>query len=243
MITFEHVRHATCRVTIGEQVLLIDPMLSEVGALPPVGFATNQRRNPLMELPVPVDEVLAGVDAVIVTHTHFDHFDDAARRLIPAATPILCRTSDAARLRSWGFEDVRAGEGGRLDFDGVRLRFDDGPHAWGALRALAGTSASVRVEHGDQSILFSGDRRLDRGILDLLAARPTRFVVNAGSARFRLGRPITWTSAQVRRVAQQHPEIEIDVVHLDAINHCVESGATTRERLADLSNVRVHQSA
>lgn len=240
MNAFMHIRHATCRLSTGGRVFLIDPMLSEVGALPPVGFTANQRRNPIVALPIAPEEVVAGIDAVIVTHTHFDHFDEAARRLVPAATPILCRASDAARLRSWAFEDVRASADGRFEFGDVRIRFDDGPHAWGLLRALAGSSASVLIEHEGESTLFSGDRRCEDDLLKLLAAHPTRFVVNAGSARFRAGSPITWTSDEVRRVAERHPQVEVHAVHLDAINHCVESASETRERLADLPNVVVH---
>ena len=54
-------------------------MLSVKGAYP--GFDDTYRselRNPLVELPMSVDEVIDGVDAVVVTHTHLDHWGNAA---------------------------------------------------------------------------------------------------------------------------------------------------------------------
>lgn len=60
-------------------LFLIAPMLSVKGAYP--GFDDTYRselRNPLVDMPMSVDEVIDGVDAVVVTHTHLDHWGDAA---------------------------------------------------------------------------------------------------------------------------------------------------------------------
>ena len=54
-------------------------MLSVKGVYP--GFDDTYRselRNPLVELPMSIDEVIDGVDAVVVTHTHLDHWGNAA---------------------------------------------------------------------------------------------------------------------------------------------------------------------
>jgi L-ascorbate metabolism protein UlaG (beta-lactamase superfamily) len=77
------VRHATLRVEVAGRVLLVDPMLDDVGARSPVAGTANERRNPLVPLPMRVEEVVAGVDAVLVTHLHADHFDEAAIRALP----------------------------------------------------------------------------------------------------------------------------------------------------------------
>lgn len=52
-------------------------MLAEKGTFPT--FPETIRRhlfNPLVSLPTSIDNILDGVDAVIVTHLHLDHFDD-----------------------------------------------------------------------------------------------------------------------------------------------------------------------
>ena len=66
---------------------------------PPVEDTENDRRNPLVELPEPPEVVVAGIDAVLVTHMHRDHFDDTAAELLPKDVPVFCQPDDAERLR------------------------------------------------------------------------------------------------------------------------------------------------
>jgi len=77
------VRHATLRVTYANRTLLVDPMLSRAGELAATPNTPNQRPNPLVELPVPAESVIVWIDAVLVTHIHRDHFDQAAADLLP----------------------------------------------------------------------------------------------------------------------------------------------------------------
>lgn len=37
-------------------------------------------KNPMNDLPFPIAEIIKGVDAVIVTHTHGDHWDEDAAK-------------------------------------------------------------------------------------------------------------------------------------------------------------------
>lgn len=74
-----HVRNATQLITYAGKRFLIDPMLAPQGAYPGFpGTAHAERRNPTVELPVDVNTLL-DADAVIVTHTHDDHWDRAGR--------------------------------------------------------------------------------------------------------------------------------------------------------------------
>ncbi|MEL6263961.1 MAG: MBL fold metallo-hydrolase, partial [Cyanobacteria bacterium J06626_6] len=71
-ISYEFFRNVTAKLTYSGQTLLLDPMLSEKGALPSfAGIAPN----PTIDLPVEVASILEGVDAVLVSHMHADHFD------------------------------------------------------------------------------------------------------------------------------------------------------------------------
>ena len=87
------IRNATLRLDYGGQRFLIDPMLADQGAFP--GFAGtmhSETANPTVPLPVPLEQ-LFDVDAVLVTHTHPDHWDEAARTLLPRTYPCSPRTS------------------------------------------------------------------------------------------------------------------------------------------------------
>jgi L-ascorbate metabolism protein UlaG (beta-lactamase superfamily) len=72
------VRNATLRLDYAGTRFLIDPYLAKKDAYPGFeGTVNSHIRNPRVELKTPLEEILA-VDAVIVTHTHHDHWDDAA---------------------------------------------------------------------------------------------------------------------------------------------------------------------
>ncbi|MDU3382521.1 MAG: MBL fold metallo-hydrolase [Klebsiella pneumoniae] len=103
-----HIRNATQIIHYAGKRFLIDPMLADKGAWPGFpGTARSELRNPLVELPFSRDKIV-DVDAVIVTHTHDDHWDAAAIAAIPKTLPVFVQhEADAALLRSQGFQDLR----------------------------------------------------------------------------------------------------------------------------------------
>ena len=82
------VRSATVRVSMAGVVLLIDPWLAAKGE----GRSyAGDVRSPLVDLPMPVEAVVDGVDAVLVSHLHSDHFDAAAARAMGLGdVPLIC---------------------------------------------------------------------------------------------------------------------------------------------------------
>src|SRR5919199_4672925 len=103
------IRSATLVVSFAGHTFLVDPMLGPAGSMNPIESTPNPRRNPLVELPFDaqtLDNLLARIDAVLVTHTHRDHWDPAAIELLPKGMPILCQPDDEARIRTDGFAEV-----------------------------------------------------------------------------------------------------------------------------------------
>src|SRR5262245_40391600 len=96
------VRHATLLLEWDGRRLLVDPQLDPEGARPPIDRTPNPRRNPLVPLPIPAEEVVRWLDAVLVTHLHRDHLDETAERLLPRDIPVFCQPEDEARLRELG---------------------------------------------------------------------------------------------------------------------------------------------
>jgi len=60
------VRHATLVLETSLGRILVDPMLRAAGTSPAVDNTPNPRPNPLVELPLPPEEVVAGADLCIV---------------------------------------------------------------------------------------------------------------------------------------------------------------------------------
>ena len=226
------IRHATLRLEAGGLHLLVDPMLDPAGARPPVEGTENDRRNPLVELPEPAEIVVEGVDAVLVSHLHEDHFDATAAELLPPDVPLLCQPEDAATLGERGFTDVRPVED-ELTLGPLTVVRTPARHGYGAdAEALAPVSGFLVREDG-ASLYLAGDTVFYPGVEKVLDThRPTVVVVNASGARFTGGRPIVMDLDDVVAVARRVPDARVVAVHLDAINHCIETRADLHQRLA-----------
>jgi L-ascorbate metabolism protein UlaG (beta-lactamase superfamily) len=216
------VRHATLLLELGDRRILVEPMLDPPGARPPVEDSPNPRPNPLVPLPLPAEEVVAGLDAVVVTHLHRDHFDDTGARLVPGHVPVFCQPGDADRLRDLGL-DARPVETD-LVWEGLRIARTGGRHGSdeatvAALGPVSGFVLDGLYVLGDTVWCAEVEEALERH-------RPRVAVVNGSGARFLEGGPLVMTAAQIREVVERVPTVV--VVHLEAVNHCLEARVEIR---------------
>jgi L-ascorbate metabolism protein UlaG (beta-lactamase superfamily) len=207
------VRNATLLLELRGRRILVDPMLDPAGARPPIEQTANPVRNPTVELPLPAEDVVSGLDAVLVTHCHKDHFDETAERLVPRDVPVFCQPEDEERLRAVGL-DVRAVEG-RLDWDGLVLHRTPARHGHGAMaEVLAPVSGFVLDD-----LYLAGDTVWYEEVEETIARLAPRVaVVHAGGASFVEGGLIVMGIDDVREVVARVPVVVC--VHLEAINHC-----------------------
>lgn len=226
------IRNATLRLEVAGKQLLVDPMLDPAGARPPVEDTENDRRNPLVELPEPAEVVVAGIDAVLVTHMHRDHFDDTAAELLPKDVPVLCQPEDAERLRGHGFTDVRPVDA-TAEFAGIELTRTPARHGSGATAERMAPVSGFVLRNGEGRTLYvAGDTVLYDAVEAVLDEhRPDVVVVNAGAARLTGGEPLVMDADDVVAVARRAPDARIVAVHLDAINHCVQTRADMHQCL------------
>ena len=236
-VDLQQVRNATVKITYGDTTFLIDPMLAKKGAYP--GFENTYRsnlRNPLVDLPESPDKVISGVDAVIVTHTHLDHWDDAAQKALPKDIPLFTQHEDDAQLiRSQGFKNVRVLTD-EAEFGGVKITKTGGQHGTDemyAVPALAkplGEAMGVVFQApGYKSLYLAGDtiwrKEVDQAIDKY---HPEVIVLNAGKAKMTgFEGAIIMGEADVLRAAQTAKGAKIVAVHMDAVNHM----SLTREEL------------
>jgi L-ascorbate metabolism protein UlaG (beta-lactamase superfamily) len=215
------IRHATLRVRFDDLMLLVDPMLGDKGTMPPIANSANPQPNPLVPLPVSVAKVLEGVDAVLVTHVHRDHWDAAATDRIPRSMRIICQPADLAFFRELGFEDVRPVHSA-VAFGMVTVARTPAEHGTGEIgQRMAPVCGYVLRSRAGESLYIAGDTILCSAVRKTVKDfSPQVMVVNCGGARFLEGDPITMTAEEVAQVAHLAPETQVIAVHMEAINHC-----------------------
>ncbi|HWQ42950.1 MAG TPA: MBL fold metallo-hydrolase [Desulfosporosinus sp.] len=231
-------RHATLLITVNNKHILVDPMLSTAGEMPPIDNSSNSDRNPLVELMAPTN-FLQLIDAILLTHTHRDHFDDAAIKQLPKNKPILCQPEDEEMLSNLGFLNICPIDE-TFHWEDIKLTRTGGQHGTGEIALkMAPVSGYLLNTMGEPLLYIAGDTIYCQEIEDVLAKhQPTLVVVNAGGARFNIGDPITMTKEDVVKVCRKAPYAKIIAVHMEAINHCLLSRAELRNHLerADLLN-------
>jgi L-ascorbate metabolism protein UlaG (beta-lactamase superfamily) len=215
------VRSATLILVVAGKRLLVDPMLDDVGARPPIEGTGNPVANPTVPLPFPAEDVVRGVNAVVVTHRHRDHLDARAEALLPRDVPVFCQPEDESALRELGL-DARAVEDA-LDWEGLRVTRTPARHGSGAMaEALAPVSGFMLDD-----LYLAGDTVWYEDVAETIERhRPRVAVVNAGGAEFAEGGLIVMGVDDVREVVARVPTVV--AVHLEALNHCFLSRETLR---------------
>jgi L-ascorbate metabolism protein UlaG (beta-lactamase superfamily) len=238
-VQLQQIRNATVKITYADTTFLIDPMLSKKGTYP--GFEGTHRstlRNPLVDLPSSAQDVIAGVDAVIVTHTHLDHWDDAAQKLLPKDIPLFTQhQADATMIREQGFTNVQV-LSDKAEFGGVTLSKTGGQHGTDAMYAVPEVAAAlgeamgvVFEAPGHKTLYLVGDT-IWRDEVDQALAQydPQIVVINAGYAVMdNFEGAIIMGKDDVLRASQAAPDATIVATHMDAINHMFQSRKELRE--------------
>lgn len=227
---FQQIRSATAIVTYGGVRFLIDPWLGDKESVPGLPAAYEPtRRSPFHDLPLPISEITQ-VDAVIATHLHFDHFDEAAATVLPKDMPIFTQDGvDAATLRSRGFNDVRILRFNGTDFKGVTLYKVDCMHAAPGERGrlyeayqMRGDACGVVMRHPDveKALYLAGDTIWCDYVADAIHNfQPGVIVVNAAEATLRGFSPIIMGLHDLRKVLAYAPNATVVASHMDNVPH------------------------
>jgi len=216
-------RHATFILEVNSTRILVDPMLGAKESMDPVKITRNNFRIPMVDLPIDENQLkreLRMIDAVIVTHTHRDHWDESARKLLPKNITIIGQPSDKETLTTQGFTNLLLVDS-QIDFKGLKIYRTGGQHGTGEIGKRMGNVSGFVIEYDNQKLYIAGDTIWCTEVEQALSNhKPDFIVLNAGAARFDEGDAITMTAENVVRVAQVSPSSKIIAVHMEAVNHC-----------------------
>ena len=229
-------RHATLVLTIHDLTILVDPMLSPLEAMNPVPNAGNQRRIPMVPLPISDEDLqrmIEGIDAVLVTHTHRDHWDSSAEAMLPKYLPVLCQPEDQGTFEQLGFSQVLPVTE-HLTWHGLQIDRTKGQHGKGELgKMMAPVSGFVLRTEDEPTVYIAGDTIWCPEVEQALQQfSPDVVILNSGAATFATGGgPITMNEDDVIQVCRSIPSAKVIAVHMETVNHCLLTRATLRAKV------------
>ena len=155
MARIEYVGHATVVVDLDGVRLLTDPLL--------------RNRVAHLRRAAPVDaKALRGIDAVLISHAHYDHLDLPSLEKLGKKLPVIVPRGLGGLLRKRRFETVIEVEQqesihmGALEVRAVPAQHDGGRGPFGASAEALGY-----IVTGSRSVYFAGDTDLFDGMGDL----------------------------------------------------------------------------
>mgnify|MGYP005987049779 CR=1 FL=1 len=148
--------HSSVLIRINNVTILVDPVFSE-NASPFPGFA-KRFQNPVVNL-----STFPRIDAVLISHDHYDHLDMESIEYLSAITDqFLVPLGVAAHLKYWGVNDKQIQEFDwwqALNVSDVKFVFTPSQHTSGRGLFDHGKTlwGSWVIQHENHSLFFSGD--------------------------------------------------------------------------------------
>jgi L-ascorbate metabolism protein UlaG (beta-lactamase superfamily) len=210
------IRNATLRMTYGDHTFITDPYLAPKHSQEPL---MGKSRNPIVDLPFPAEEVLAGIEMALVSHLHPDHFDSVAQQQLPANIQIYCQPGDEGQINEAGFTNVTA-IAESVHWRGVRITRTPGQHGnenWSA--QMGPVSGFIFRAENEPTIYWTGDtiwyEAVERVIRE---TTPDIIIIHASGASFEAGDPIIMDARQTIEVCRAAPRSRVIAVHMETFD-------------------------
>lgn len=228
---FQQIRSATSIVTFAGKSFLIDPMLSPANTYPIVPDAPIcAKGNPTIELPCRPED-LYHVDAIIVTHWHFDHFDEFAMTHLPKHIPLFAQNEqEAQKTQALGFKDVRILNAEGVSFGDITLfktPCDHGrsdlvtQHLYKAMQLTDQASGVIfKSAQENKTFYFAGDTVYYEGVVKTIEKfKPEVIAVNAAGAQAPVGHALIMNQYDIFALMQDFPQLEVIATHVEGVSH------------------------
>lgn len=233
--TVQLVRNATLLIEYGGKKILVDPMLSPKGA---IDSWAGIQRNPTIELKMPVEDVVKGVDLVLVTHTHEDHFDKVASGTLNKSIELMIQPADKEYFQKEGFNNAIVVDGNKL-WNGIDIYRVDGEHGTGeVLKMMGKTSGFILKAKNQPTVYIVGDALWTDNIKNNIKKfKPDYIIVNSGGALIKgfENSPIIMDEAQTMALIRESGKAKVIAVHMDALDHCRTTRSSLTKKAVELN--------
>ena len=221
-IIFHHIRNATSKLSYSGLKILVDPFFTPKEYYPGFSFCPikelKKKRVPLVDLPIPIEEIIKDIDACIVSHLHFDHWDEYTAKYIPKNIPIFVQNSeDKKMIQKQGFSDVRIVEI-NAPFKGITITKTGGQHS-----SDGPSMGFVFRAPGQKTVYFGGDTIwYEDVVLAINKYKPDLIVLNAPEGRYEGFNGTTMMDREdVKKCYELAKNAKIIPVHMNSFPHCI----------------------
>ncbi|MGN6541438.1 MAG: MBL fold metallo-hydrolase [Ginsengibacter sp.] len=199
------------------------------------------QRNPTVDLKMPVEEIIKGVDLVMVTHTHDDHFDKAASKILDKSIELINQPADKVFFEKEGFSSATVLDNNTL-WNGISITRIEAQHGTGeVLKMMGKTSGFVLMAKNQPTVYIVGDAIWTDDIKkNIKKFDPDYIVVNSGGAQIQgfENIPIIMDEPQTMALIGESGKAKVIAVHMDALDHCRTTRNSLSQKAAEF-NIRV----
>lgn len=247
-VEYTQIRNATGILNYGGKRILIDPFFAPKESMAGFPGTYNETtKNPLIDLPMSVEKILKDINAIIITHTHEDHWDEYAQKAISKDMPLFVQNQkDADLIAAQGFKNITIIEE-NTKFGDIVLTKTKGQHGTDTmykipnLANLLGEAMGVLFQtEGSETIYLVGDTIWRKDVENVVKEyKPKIIIMNTGDAEISFdsgleARGIIMGKLDVERMYHFAPNTKIVAVHMDTVNH----GTLTRAELRTFVDIK-----
>lgn len=178
----------------------------------------------MVPLPIALD-FIPSIDGLLITHTHFDHFDKKAKEVLPKDLPIYCSAYDVKVIKKSGFKNVNMITDSTIIYDDIKITAVKGRHGSGIVGKLMGKTtgyvlSDVSSNKTEATTYIVGDSIWCDHVSQAIENEAPKIIVAfTGEARLPFGKPITMTTTDIDQLATCSTAT-IVAIHMDTWNHC-----------------------
>ena len=214
------IRNATLKIKYAGNTILVDPMLSPKNSF--MSFVVpGQNLNPTLDLPISIQEITEDVDAILLTHSHPDHFDETAKNILNKDLPFFVQAADEKMLKEAAFTNVISIENTTIH-DAITITRTIGKHGPDELLDTLGQVSGFVLQAEDHpTIYIIGDCIWDEDIeRQIEQYNPDVIITNSGGAIFMGQTRILMDEEETIKVARKAQNAKVIATHIESLDHC-----------------------
>ena len=227
------IRNATLKLNYAGKTILVDPMLCSKETFEP--FVKGLKRNPTVDLNIPINEVINNLDCVLVTHSHPDHFDTLSGELLAKEIKLFSTPIDLDFFLKQEFTNVEVVDD-KTTWENISITRIEGKHGSGPVLPYMGqVSGYVLQSDSEPTIYIVGDSvTVDEVKKAIETFKPEIIITNSGGGIIPgfEDYPVLMNEEQTIDLIKLAPKSKVIAVHLDCIDFC----KTTRNSLREFAS-------